>query len=142
MNEHDVDQALTQPAIRLWRRMVYTTQDKIRAVEAQLAPLELTMTEFDLLAVLRQFDGATQQDVAQRLLFTEANMSYHAKRLTMRGLIARETSGKRKLLTLTEAGRALVERALPIVIEIHEFQFSDLSSEELQLLRNLLHRLK
>ncbi|GGI69557.1 MarR family winged helix-turn-helix transcriptional regulator [Deinococcus wulumuqiensis] len=142
MIESELDLAVKQPAIRLWRRLVYTTQGKVREVEAVLAPLGLTMTEFDLLAVLRRFDGATQQEVAQRLLFTEANMSYHAKRLVARGLIERQTAGKRKLLRLTATGQHLVEQALPKVLEIHELQFSDLNDEELMTLRNLLRRLK
>lgn len=142
MIESELDLAVKQPAIRLWRRLVYTTQGKVREVEAALAPLGLTMTEFDLLAVLRRFDGATQQEVAQRLLFTEANMSYHAKRLVARGLIERQTAGKRKLLRLTDTGQHLVEQALPKVLEIHELQFSDLNDEELMTLRNLLRRLK
>lgn len=142
MIESELDLAVKQPAIRLWRRLVYTTQGKVREVEAALAPLGLTMTEFDLLAVLRRFDGATQQEVAQRLLFTEANMSYHAKRLVARGLIERQTAGKRKLLRLTATGQHLVEQALPKVLEIHELQFSDLNDEELMTLRSLLRRLK
>ncbi len=142
MTEEALNNALEQPAIRLWRRLVFTTQDKIREVETALAPLELSMTEFDLLAVLRRFDGATQQEVAQRLLFTEANMSYHAKRLSARGLIERRTAGKCKRLTLTDSGRTLVERALPTVIELHELQFSDLNEQELGVLRGLLSRLK
>lgn len=142
MPEDALNSALEQPAIRLWRRLVFTTQDKMREVETALAPLELSMTEFDLLAVLRRFDGATQQEVAQRLLFTEANMSYHAKRLSTRGLIERRTAGKCKRLTLTDAGRSLIERALPTVIELHQLQFSDLSEEELGVLRGLLSRLK
>lgn len=142
MIESELDLAVKQPAIRLWRRLVYTTQGKVREVEAALAPLGLTMTEFDLLAVLRRFDGATQQEVAQRLLFTEANMSYHAKRLVARGLIERQTAGKRKLLRLTDTGQHLVEQALPKVLEIHELQFSDLNDEELMTLRSLLRRLK
>lgn len=142
MNEHDIELALRQPPIRLWRRLVYTTQGKIQEVEQKLAPLGLTMTEFDLLAVLRRFDGATQQEVARRLLFTEANMSYHAKRLTARGLTERQTSGKHKLLTLTDAGRTLIDQALPLVLQMHEHQFSDLNEDELKLLRELLRRLK
>ncbi len=137
-----MEQALRQPAIRLWRRMVYTTHKKVREVEAQLAPLDLTMTEFDLLAVIRRFDGATQQEVAQRLLFTETNMSYHAKRLTARGLMDRQSRGKHKLLTLTAEGRQLIDQALPLVLGIHKTQFSDLNDEELKLLRGLLRRLK
>ena len=138
----EIDAALEQLPIRIWRRLVRTTQSKTQQVEAALLPLGLTMTEFDLLAVLRRFDGATQQEVARSLLFTEANMSYHAKRLLARGLVTREAAGKHKVMSLTAAGRELVEQALPLVIAIHEEQFGDLSAEELATLRSLLQRLK
>lgn len=138
----EIDAALEQLPIRIWRRLVRTTQSKTQQVEAALLPLGLSMTEFDLLAVLRRFDGATQQEVARSLLFTEANMSYHAKRLLARGLVTREVSGKHKVMSLTAAGRELVEQALPLVIAIHEEQFGDLSAEELATLRSLLQRLK
>lgn len=119
-----------------------TAQSKTQQVEAALAPLGLTMTEFDLLSVLRSLGTATQQEVARSLLFTEANMSYHAKRLLARGLVLREAAGKHKVMSLTTAGLELVERALPLVIAIHEEQFSDLSTDELATLRSLLRRLK
>ena len=114
----------------------------MREVENALLPLELSMTEFDLLAVLRNLGCASQQDVARSLLFTEANMSYHAKRMVTRGLIERQTAGKNKILTLTDLGRQKVEEALPLVLAIHQEQFSDLSEEELMMLRSLLRRLK
>lgn len=140
MNE--IDAALRGLPIRIWRRLVKTTQAKVREVENALLPLELSMTEFDLLAVLRNLSCASQQDVARSLLFTEANMSYHAKRMVARGLIERQTAGKNKILTLTDLGRQKVEEALPLVIAIHEEQFSDLSEDELTTLRSLLRRLK
>ncbi|WP_291426171.1 MarR family transcriptional regulator, partial [Deinococcus sp.] len=84
MNE--IDAALRGLPIRIWRRLVRTTQGKIQQVEHALTPLDLSMTEFDLLAVLRDLGSASQQDVARNLLFTEANMSYHAKRMVARGL--------------------------------------------------------
>ena len=138
----ELDAALEQLPIRIWRRLVRTTQSKTQQVEAALLPLGLTMTEFDLLAVLRSLGAAPQQEVARSLLFTEANMSYHAKRLLARGLVTREVAGKHKVMSLTEAGRELVEQALPVVIAIHEEQFSDLSADELFTLRSLLRRLK
>lgn len=118
------------------------TQSKTQQVEAALLPLDLTMTEFDLLAVLRSLNGATQQEVARNLLFTEANMSYHAKRMVARGLIERQAAGKNKVMTLTHLGRQKVEEALPLVIAIHEAQFAGLSEEEQHLLRSLLRELK
>lgn len=137
----DVDAALHGLPIRLWRRMVRTTQTKTQQVEAALAPLGLSATEFDLLAVLRHMERASQQEVARHLLFTEANMSYHAKRLLARGLIARETAGRQKVMTLTPQGQKLIAEALPLVIELHQQQFSELSQQELLTLRELLRRL-
>lgn len=139
---NEIDVALRGLPIRIWRRLVRTTQTKIQQVESALLPLELSMTEFDLLAVLRNLGCASQQDVAHSLLFTEANMSYHAKRMVARGLIERQAAGKNKILTLTDLGRQKVEEALPLVLAIHEKQFSDLSAEELVMLRSLLRRLK
>lgn len=137
-----MEEALRQPSIRLWRRLIRATQTKVREVEEALRPLGLGMTEFDLLAVVRAHEGATQQEIAQRMLFTEANMTYHAQRLLNRGLIRREATGKAKRLYLTPEGCALIEQALPIVVEIHERQFGDFSAEQLQDFEHLLRLLR
>lgn len=134
--------ALKQPPIQLWRRLVRLTQSKLREVEAALAPLGLSVTEFDLLAVVRAHEGSTQQEVARRMLFTEANMTYHARRLLERGLVRREATGKAKRLHLTPDGHALIDRALPVVLQIHGEQFGDLGAEELRQLEALLRRLR
>lgn len=138
----DLDEALRQPSIRLWRRMVRAVQAGSREVEGALAPLGLSMTEFDLLAVVRAHEGATQQQLARRLLFTEANMTYHARRLCARGLLRRETAGKTKRLSLTPTGHTLIGEALPVVIALHERQFADLEAEQLSQLEALLRRLR
>ncbi len=139
---NEIDAALGRLPIRLWRRMVRTLHSKTHQVEMALLPLGLTMTEFDMLAVLRSLGESTQQELAHRMLFTEANMSYHAKRMVNRGLIQRQTSGKRKLLSVTEQGCTLIEEALPLVIAIHEQQFSDLTEAEMLTLQGLLRRLQ
>ncbi|GGK33866.1 MarR family transcriptional regulator [Deinococcus malanensis] len=138
----DVDEALRQPSIRLWRRLMRLTQGKIREVEGALSPLGLTPTEFDLLAVVRAHPGATQQELAQHMLFTEGNMTYHAQRLLSRGLIRREVAGRTKRLSLTPEGSALMDQALPVVVDIHEAQFAELTTDQLQQLEGLLRLLR
>ena len=142
MREQALDQALQEPPIRLWRRMVRLTEAKRREAELQLSPLGLSGTEFDLLAVVRSLGSASQQQVAQRLLFSEPNVSYHTKRLMGRGLLERVTAGKEKRLSLTPAGHHLILQALPVIVELHREQFSGLSPEEQALLTSLLRRLK
>nr|WP_256488162.1 MarR family transcriptional regulator [Deinococcus sp. HSC-46F16] len=132
---------MRQPPIRLWQRLVRLTQARMREVEATLAPLDLSVTEFDLLAAVRAHGGATQQDIAQHLLFSEANLTYHAQRLCGRGLIRREMSGKAKRLFLTPAGEALIGQALPRVVGLHERQFGTLTPEQMRQLEVLLRLL-
>lgn len=138
----DREGVLDQPSIRLWRRLVRVTQAKMREVEGALAPLGLSATEFDLLAVVRAREGATQQELAQHLLFTEANITYHAQRLCARGLIRREASGKTKRLFLSPAGHDLIDRALPVVVGLHEQQFAALEAGQLRQLAALLRLLR
>nr|WP_246580516.1 MarR family transcriptional regulator [Deinococcus aestuarii] len=137
-----MDEALRRPPIRLWRRLVRLTQTKLKEVEDALAPLGLSATEFDLLAVVRAHEGATQQELAQRLLFSEANMTYHAQRLCHRGLIRREPSGKTKRLSLTPAGQELIDRALPTVVELHGRQFAAMNADQLRQFDELLRLLR
>lgn len=115
---------------------------KTAEVGETLTPLGLSPTEFDLLAVVRAYPGTTQQELARHLLFTEANMTYHAMRLSERGLIERTTVGRAKRLSLTSAGVTLMEEALPRVVRFHEQQFRALTSEQLQQFESLLRLMK
>ncbi|MBB6097183.1 DNA-binding MarR family transcriptional regulator [Deinobacterium chartae] len=137
-----IDQALREPPIRLWRRMIRVVHSKVRQVEEALAPLGLSMTEFDTLAVIRVHEGIAQHELAERLLFSAPNMTYHAQRLVNRGLIRRESTGKYKRMYLTPEGRELIEQALPKVIGLHQEQFSALTPEQLEQFGHLLRLLR
>jgi len=108
----------TSPGFLLWQA-TNAWQRRIRAV---LEPLEVTHVQFVLLASLgwmgRKGESPTQADLA-RLARTDVMMTSQVLRaLEARALVTRTPAphdARARLLALTDAGRALVARALPLV---------------------------
>jgi DNA-binding MarR family transcriptional regulator len=106
------------PGFLLWQA-TNAWQRRIRAV---LEPLEVTHVQFVLLASLgwltREGGAPTQADLA-RQAHTDVMMTSQVLRaLEARALVTRTpapTDARARLLALTDAGRALVARALPLV---------------------------
>lgn len=128
--------------IRTYRRLAHIHLDSQEDLQEVLQDLGLGSTEFDLLALVHANAGIAQQELAAGLLVSAPNITYHVQRLSQRGLLERKSSGKFKCLHLTPAGTALIEQALPRVIQHHNEQFSGLSRDELLLLNHLLQRVK
>ncbi|GEM44649.1 MarR family winged helix-turn-helix transcriptional regulator [Deinococcus cellulosilyticus] len=128
--------------IRTYRRLAHIYLDNQEDLQEVLSDLGISNTEFDLLALVHANAGIAQQDLAAGLLVSAPNITYHVQRLAQRGLLERTSSGKFKCLHLTPEGTALIEKALPRVIQHHEEQFSGLSREEQLTLNHLLQRVK
>ena len=60
-----------------------------------LRRLGLSPAEFDILDTLAAREGLTQQDLADALLVTKGNMTYHLCRMEERGLVDRRPEGGR-----------------------------------------------
>ena len=93
------------------------THDRIwREIEAGLAPLNVSMAEYSVLALLGRAgrDGMRMSDLAQRRLMSTGGFTRLADRLERRGLIERRRAagdGRGFEAVLTRAGRALLRRA-------------------------------
>jgi DNA-binding MarR family transcriptional regulator len=106
-----------QRGFALWR----TAMRWQRAVDATLAPFELTHTQYLVLAsassvVEEGGDTATQRAIAGRAGLDEATTSRLVRSLAERGLLDRaETLGDKRAwrVILTRRGRALLQRATP-----------------------------
>ncbi len=109
-----------------------------------LADLELTPGQLGLLVVLAQNEGASQTELARYAGVERATLGEAVEKLSKRGLIARRPSPRdrrSKVLYLTDEGRALLDRAIPLV-EAHETEIAaDLEPEERRQLIDLLERL-
>jgi len=134
---------LRNPAIRAWIRMLRLTQRVVQpASTGRLRGLGLNPAEFDILDTLAAREGLTQQDLADALLVTKGNMTYHLCRMEARGLVDRRPEGRKNRLYLTGEGRRLLEEALPENEELIDERFSGLSVEERAQLADLLGKLE
>lgn len=92
-----------------------------RAYAPLLAPLGLTYPQYLVLLVLWEEDGASVSRVGERLDLDSGTLTPLLKRLEAQQLLTRRraTGDERVVeLWLTEAGRALRARALPIPLQL------------------------
>ncbi|WP_345358029.1 MarR family transcriptional regulator [Saccharopolyspora cebuensis] len=93
------------------------THDRIwRAIEAGIAPLNVSMAEYGVLALLGEAGrtGMRMSDLSQRSLMSSGGFTRLADRLEGRGLIERQRSpndGRGFHAVLTRDGRALLRKA-------------------------------
>src|SRR5918994_594247 len=80
---------LRNPALRAWVRMLRLSQKVQPALAERLRGLGLNPAEFGILDTLGAREGLTQQELADALLVTKGNMTYHLCRMAERGLVDR-----------------------------------------------------
>lgn len=99
-------------------RLSRLSQDIARA---QIAPFDLTMTEFEVLSALRSWPAphrATPSQLYDALLISSGGLTKVLKGLTERGLIDRPASegdGRSRPIALTAAGRTLIAATMAAV---------------------------
>lgn len=106
---------------------------------------DLTPTQFSVLDVLYSKGPMKIAELIDSILATSGNMTVVIRNMEKKGWISRHTcpSDKRAcLLTLTDAGRQVIEHALPLHIEKIEETFSVLTEEEQEELIRLLKKFK
>jgi DNA-binding MarR family transcriptional regulator len=133
---------LRDPAVRAWIRLLRVSQKVQPALVKELRGLGLNPAEFDILDTLAAREGLTQQDLADALMVTKGNMTYHLCRMAERGLVYRRPEGRKNRLYLTGEGRRLLEEALPEHEALIDERFSGLSMEERTQLADLLKKLE
>lgn len=106
----------------------------------------LTPTQFGVLDVLFAKGGAMKiGELIDSMLATSGNMTVVIKNMEKNGWVTRTTCPTDKrayLVTLTEAGRDLIQKALPAHIVAVEETFSVLTEEEQEQLIELLKKFK
>jgi DNA-binding MarR family transcriptional regulator len=132
---------LRNPALRAWVRMLRLSQKVQPALAETLRSLGLNPAEFDILDTLAAREGLTQQELADALLGTKGNMTYHLCRMDERGLVDWRPEGRKNRLYLTGEGRRLLEEALPEHEALIDERFSGLSVEDRAQLADLLKKL-
>jgi DNA-binding MarR family transcriptional regulator len=117
-------------------------------VEQQLrAEGDLSSVQFQLLARLAGADGQlTMTQLADGVVYSRSGLTYQAGLLEKAGLVARGPSPddeRATLVTITEDGRALLDRVLPGHIEVvRRLLLEPLSDEDLHQLGDIMTRVR
>src|SRR3984957_15259608 len=113
-----------------------------RALDAELAALDITLVQWDALRHLDQNPDASLHELAQLTFQTDQSFGALAGRLIERGLIERVPGpGRAVHHRLTEKGRELRVAGGKIVARVVARSFAGLTPDELQTFDTLLSRL-
>ena len=107
-----------------------------------LRPLGLTYTQYIVFLVLWEKDALTVGEIGERLMLDNGTLSPLLKKMEQAGYVERRRSQEDErvvVITLTEAGRALKEKAKDIPAQVAGC--IDLSPEKAQTLYALLYEL-
>ena len=107
-----------------------------------LKPLGLTYTQYIVFLVLWEKDGITVGELCEELMLDNGTLSPLLKKMQQAGYIDRKRSAaddRVVVITLTDAGRALQERAMEVPAKVAGC--INLSPEKAQLLYSLLYEL-
>ena len=107
-----------------------------------LRPLGLTYTQYIVFLVLWEKDGLTVGEISEKLLLDNGTLSPLLKKMEQAGYVRRERSREDErvvVITLTEAGRALQEKAKDVPAKVAGC--IDLPPEKAQALYGLLEEL-
>ena len=107
-----------------------------------LKPLGLTYTQYIVFLVLWEKDGLTVGEIGEKLLLDNGTLSPLLKKMEQAGYVRRERSREDErvvVITLTEAGRALQEKAKDVPAKVAGCL--DLPPEKAQTLYGLLYEL-
>ena len=107
-----------------------------------LKPLGLTYTQYIVFLVLWEKDALTVGEIGERLMLDNGTLSPLLKKMEQAGYVERRRSREDErvvVITLTEAGRDLQEKAKDIPVQVAGC--IDLSPEKAQTLYALLYEL-
>jgi DNA-binding MarR family transcriptional regulator len=109
-------ETLSSLELAAWEGFLRTHDRLWRAIEAGIGPLNVSMAEYSVLALLGAAGakGMRMSDLAERRLMSTGGFTRLADRLERRGLIERRRStvdGRSLEAVLTKDGRTLLRRA-------------------------------
>jgi MarR family 2-MHQ and catechol resistance regulon transcriptional repressor len=114
-------------------------------VRPRMQKYGLTMTEFSVLMVLHHGGPTPLGELSERILLTGASTTYTVKKMEKRGLIARESRSEDKRIVtgvITDKGRALARKVMPLHAEDLVNAMHRLSTEEKKTAAHLLRKLR
>lgn len=137
--------AATEPFMPTMREFVRAYQAFDSYTERHIRQLNLTPAQFDVIATLGNTVGMSMGDLAEKTLVTKGTLTGIVDRLEAKELVRREVpEGNRRSFTivLTAKGEDVFKQVFPAHVNHLKQRFERLSAEELDQLKELLHKLR
>lgn len=141
----------THNILRHWReavpndRMAHLIRDTERAfrraLQIRLAEYEVSFGHWSFLRILWESDGLTQKELSVRAGVMEPTTFAAMKAMEAQGYILRRqlpTNKKNVYVHLTEAGRALKKRLVPLAEDTNHISVKKVSAEDVATTRRVL----
>lgn len=113
-------------------------------IQSVLARYDLHFGQPRILHVVKKLDGATQNEIAQKLQVSPASLAMSIKRMQKAGLLEKlcdENDLRVNQIRLTEKGLLAQEESLKDVITVDNRLLENFSEEEIANLENYLERI-
>ena len=130
-------------AMRAWVRFLRLNQRVARVAARVMRETGLSVPQFDLLSTLSEREGATQQEIAERLYVTKGNISGLIGRMADAGLVERRAlpnDRRSHALYLTDAGRDALARGDAMQRRMIARSLGQLPDDEIRALYETLGR--
>ncbi len=132
-------------AMRVWLRLIRLEARMQSAVGDRLRMIGVSIPQCDVLTTLSEQEGVNQQELAKRLYVTKGNISGLLDRLEAAGFVERRslaTDRRQYSIHLTDAGRAMADRAIAVQRQWLASTLGRLSATELDAIEGQLLRLR
>ncbi len=109
----------------------------------RLKTYDITTEQWAALCRLREQDGLSQKELADRIVKDQPNLTRILDKLEQKGLIRRADNANDRrafLIYLTPEGESLMEKLIPLAVEVSIEALQGLTQEESLLLKSLLDR--
>lgn len=126
----------------LWFRLSRFYNQSVRETNHHLKKWDMTTAQFDVLAQVGAAGRLTQQELADKLVVTKGNITQLLTKVEALGWIVREQNWKTKYVSLSDSGRELYQKVVPLQEQFQASQFSKLTEDEQKQLLNLLKKLQ
>ena len=128
-----------------WLQIARVYWRMARLMGTTLRQRNVTLAQFEILAILAAGEGISQQELAEHMLVTKGNVCTVLTRMEEAGLIRRKPDlrdGRAKNLFLTNTGRSLFAQLGPLVDRSIQDVFGNLSLTNQQGIQESLDQLE
>ena len=140
-----VAEAVSEPFMPTMRELVRAYQAFAAYSDSHVRQLDLTPSQFDVIATLGGTQGLSMGEVAAKTLVTKGTLTGIIDRLEKKRLVRREVPADNRrsfIVALTPAGEAVFQQVFPQHVAHLKIRFEQLEPSELEILRILLSKLR